>query len=325
MPRNPGNLSARRWCFTLHDYTPLQEERIQALAGDCPFLCYGREVCPDTARPHLQGYIEFRNAKSLARVKELLGAPTAHLEVARGNRQSNHVYCTKSDPIAFVHGDPGGGQGNRTDIAGYVAAITEGATISELLVSHPEQFVKYHGAYEKIRFASMVHRDPANPPDVRWFYGESGAGKTQEAARIGGDDCYWKPPGRWWDGYEGQRTVILDEFRPDWWSFNYLLRLLDRYPLSVEIKGGTRVFNSPIIIITCNRKYDELYEGERGENLRQLERRVGTSVRFQRGVHGVPLQLPDAGAPLLGLVPEPINVLPILHLPVDADEAGVFF
>lgn len=55
---------------------------------------------------------------------------------------------------------------------------------------------------------------------------------------------------KWWDGYDKQEFVILDDFRGSQMQFNELLRLLDRYQHRVEFKGGSRQFDSPNIIIT---------------------------------------------------------------------------
>lgn len=60
---------------------------------------------------------------------------------------------------------------------------------------------------------------------------------------------------KWWDGYNGQSVVIIDDFRyasvGDVGGLSYLLRLLDRYDSKVEIKGGCRAFLAEHVIITC--------------------------------------------------------------------------
>ena len=43
---------------------------------------------------------------------------------------------------------------------------------------------------------------------------------------------------KWWDGYEGEKEVLIDEFWKDFYKYHELLRLLDRYPCKVEKKGG---------------------------------------------------------------------------------------
>lgn len=55
----------------------------------------------------------------------------------------------------------------------------------------------------------------------------------------------------WWDGYEGQQVVIIDEFY-GWLGYDFILRLTDRYPLLVETKGGTVQFVSRVVIFTSN-------------------------------------------------------------------------
>lgn len=60
---------------------------------------------------------------------------------------------------------------------------------------------------------------------------------------------------KWWDGYNGQAVVIIDDFRyasvADHGGLSYLLRILDRYDTKIEIKGGVRTFLAEYVIITC--------------------------------------------------------------------------
>lgn len=43
----------RRICLTLHDWTDAEYKAITEL--DCTWMVIGKEHCPDTGRPHLQG------------------------------------------------------------------------------------------------------------------------------------------------------------------------------------------------------------------------------------------------------------------------------
>jgi len=268
--------------FTYPNYTPAQCAWLQSLKPK--FLIYGREISPSTGTPHLQGYIEFDSQKTLTAVKSLLkGNP--HLEEARGNAEQNIAYCSKEDPEPYRWGEPGA-QGRRNDIAGFVDAVKEGKTFLELLDSHPEECVKYHGAFDKIRFAAEAPR--SWKMEVLWYYGPTGTGKSWSAMNLAGEDVYRKAPGKWWDGYEGQHTVVLDEFRGDWFPFYHLLLLLDEYPLTVEVKGGSRKFNSHRIIITCPTRWDELFRGQTEEKLNQLERRITETRFFPHRYHAPP-------------------------------------
>ena len=57
---------------------------------------------------------------------------------------------------------------------------------------------------------------------------------------------------------ESQETVIIDDFY-GWMPFDTLLRLTDRYPMLVDIKGGAVQFTAKRIIITSNEVPDNWY------------------------------------------------------------------
>ena len=53
--------------------------------------------------------------------------------------------------------------------------------------------------------------------------------------------------------------MVIDEFY-GWFKYDYFLRLLDRYPFITEYKGGSKDFNSKLIIITSNKNPNEWYK-----------------------------------------------------------------
>lgn len=86
--------------------------------------------------------------------------------------------------------------------------------------------------------------------EVIVLQGPTGTGKSKWCM-DNYPDAYWKQRGNWWDNYSGEETVIIDEYY-GWLPYDFLLRLCDRYPLLVEIKGGQVQFNSKRIIFTTN-------------------------------------------------------------------------
>lgn len=88
------------WCFTVFNYT---EEKIKELCAICAenpkVQCYifGREICPETGRPHLQSYVGFKpKVKTRWRTlfKDVLPDST-NRRPAKGSEYSNLKYCAK--------------------------------------------------------------------------------------------------------------------------------------------------------------------------------------------------------------------------------------
>ena len=106
--------------------------------------------------------------------------------------------------------------------------------------------------------------------EIICYIGPSGTGKSR-AAREAYPQAYWGPKGKWWDGYCGQETVIVDEMYGHRFSFSELLQLLDRYPFQVETKGGVRQFTSRRIVFTSNQHPEDWYNAERTHQMRWAE------------------------------------------------------
>lgn len=251
----------RDFVFTCNNYTTQHEESIQALKSK--YLIYGYELAPTTGTPHLQGYIYFENTRTLSAVIKKM--KDCHVEFAKGTTSQNYVYCTKSEKF-FESGERPKESGKRTDIESIKILAKSGAKdqdIAEAATSY--QALKF-GLYLK-----QFHRPLKVKPIVYWFHGESGSGKTRKAFELY-PDAYWHDTGKWFCNYHEQDVAIFDDLRPNCFPFNYLLRLLDRYPMTVETKGSTTQWNPKIIIITSCMSPDKFVP--LGEDPKQLLRRI---------------------------------------------------
>ena len=143
---------------------------------------------------------------------------------------------------------------------------------------HFEVWVKYHKAFEKYKRLQTKPRNWAM--DVRVYWGDAGTGKTRRAFEEF-PNAYIKPHGKWWDDYDGQECVILDDFY-GWLPWSFMLQLLDRYPLQVETKGGSVQFTSKVIIITSNVDTCGWYDFDSKPHMKieALERRISSKVHF---------------------------------------------
>lgn len=110
----------------------------------------------------------------------------------------------------------------------------------------------------------------------------TGTGKSRKAFEQYPQAYYKMPTTKWWDGYDRHEVVVVDDYRTNMCTFGELLRLFDRYPLLVELKGGTVNFLAKTIVITTPKSPRETWEGRCEEDLQQLLRRIEHVVHFPR-------------------------------------------
>jgi len=213
----------------------------------------------------------------------------------RGTPQDSFNYCSKEDPTPFVHGELPN-PGKRNDLRMATDRILAGASVREL-ARDPEAatcVVKFHKGLTVLRSLNTPKRTEA--PVVIWLHGATGLHKTRCARKSGramaralgrNEEDMWMSSGglRWFDGYDGQSVVILDDLRAKHVaSFAFFLRLLDRYPVDVEFKGGFVAWVPRVIFITCPYGPDECFATRAThvpEDMAQLHRRISQVVKFE--------------------------------------------
>lgn len=157
----------------------------------------------------------------------------------------------------------------------------------------PTQCAGLIKAKELIARTRVWNHKRKEKPIVCWFWGSTGSGKTRTAVEIAQDSGhdYWMSHSeklQWFDGYNGQEYAIIDDFRRNMCSFNYFLRLLDRYEMQVQVKGGYVNWIPKVIIITCPVDVQTAYtyfdiktnEEKTWDNLDQLKRRIDDEICF---------------------------------------------
>lgn len=238
---------------------------------------------------HYQGYIEFNKKMSMKSIKEIIGG-NPHIEKRMGTRNQAIDYCSKDDtredgPWTYgeMDRDKVGNQGGRSDLADACEIIVANKKniakgLDEVALENPVVFVKYHKGLKALADRlTLRHRE--TKPRVEWVWGKTGCGKTRYATTLT-KTFYIKDGTMWWDGYEQQETIVIDDFDGKW-PFRDLLRILDRYPYQGQYKGGYVPINSEKIIITCDKLPEAMYECVLTDaELSQLMRRIDAIIHL---------------------------------------------
>lgn len=248
----------RGFAFTAWDMETLGK----AAELSCRYLAIAPEVCPETGRDHIQGYVYFdENKTKSAAIKCIekvfkINTPVS-VNVAGGTAEQNRVYIFgpyekdgKYKPFndkALEFGEKPK-QGKRTDLSEIRDAISQGKGMREIVTTASN--------FQQLKTAEFLLRYSEKKRDyktyVTWLYGESGCGKTRYAFdRHSVDDIHMQNCSslKWWQGYDAHPIVILDECQPDT-IYHTLKELCDRYPCTIECKGGSRQFLATHIYIT---------------------------------------------------------------------------
>jgi hypothetical protein len=269
---------SRGWVVVINNYNPEEEKAFQEL--DCRYVVYGREVAPSTGTPHLQGYVYFSSKKSLAQLKVLF--PRAKLLLAKGTPQQNRTYCVK-DGDFYERGElPMKGR----------AKDENKAELNEVLLNTPLKNLVEEGTISLYSVPTLSRakqilaqqNDPYSHHDVRgvWYFGPPGTGKSRRA-REENPSAYIKAQNKWFDGYSGEKAIILDDL--DTGTLGHYLKIWgDRYSCSGEIKGGTVNLVHELFIITSNYHPDKLWPDDE-EMCKAIKRRFLITEFFIQGNH----------------------------------------
>lgn len=261
-------------------------------------LVYQVEVCPEGGRIHVQGYAEFAKPCRFQLAQALLGITGAHCEARKSTREACIRYCTKEEtrqPGTFpallgtcatqpaaAGGEFKSRQGKRTDISAMVDSIKSGKRALECVEQDPDTYVKYSRGFGEVR--RLVQQAAATTIrsnlHVSVYWGAPGTGKTRAVYdKHGVENVFTLVADNdavWFDGYEGQDVLLIDDFK-GWIKYSLLLKLLDIYPLRCPVKGSFTYASWTKVYITSNYAPDTWYSDVCVE---ALLRRVHTTKVF---------------------------------------------
>lgn len=284
------------WCFTINqpDKVDLMKDLGEKYDDKVKYCCFALEIAPTTGHKHFQGYLEMVKKITLTGIKKLFNEWGAHWEPRKGTREQARDYCmgmpdengnkTKEGVLGVweTEGWDNGGQGARNDLKAVVDMLKNGASIYDIAYKETSSFLKYHKGIERAHALFSPKRTWKT--EVIVLFGKTDVGKSRIAWETFPDAYGKSAEHTWWDGYAGEETVIIDDYEGEF-DFRYLLRLLDRYPLQIQVKGGMTQFNSYRIVITSNRHPEEWYAMNSRVNhddIKAMKRRITRCMHLFR-------------------------------------------
>lgn len=267
----------RTFVFTINNYTLEDFGDCEKLVAECNYVLTGFEK-GEKGTPHIQGYAELNKPTRFNTIKKIL--PRAYIALRRGTQDQAIKYC-KKDGNWVEFGEPKR-QGERSDLLGVKQAALDGGMRN--VTNQYETMAAF-----QIASKFLTYNEPARDfkPRVIWIWGPTGTGKSRKAREVCTEDTYTKNQGsKWWDGYDGHKSIIIDDFRDSWWPLTYMLALLDRYEFQVEVKGGYRQIRAETMVITSAFSPADCYGGC-GESIQQLLRRIDVVEELKPAVADV--------------------------------------
>ncbi|ALE29537.1 replication associated protein [Lake Sarah-associated circular molecule 1] len=257
------------------------------------------------ARPHLQGYIEMINRKTMIQMKHDIN-PRCKWLPRGGTALEAATYAKKDNTGIYEDGVLSkSDQGKRNDMAEIFKMIENGADEADICRKYPGQFIRYHAGITKA--ISLQFQKRVGDIEIYYIYGKTGSGKTSSVVKKEGEALYhtYDQDLRWFDGYKPSRhsAILIDEFNGSQKAVFYN-KILDRYTPWVEVKGAKLRITAKRIYICSNYKLKEVAntQGWSPEELEQFKRRVTKFIHVERLPGAPPV---DIWAPLVPQAAEP--------------------
>lgn len=307
----------RAFCFTYNNPEDHIVDHLKKNTNLFSYIVWGYEV-GDKGTPHLQGYAECKDQYRFAKVTAHFHSKAA-IAARKGSAKQAAGYCKKGQCETHIKLDQRcefcrdftsdwshffdrsvdvpetwqqpfelgeiSNQGKRTDLTEPTRMIVEDclpiATVAKLF---PEQYVKFNKGFRDLRSLMIEPRQLSAAPEVVVLYGPTGTGKTRDAyIKYWPDEPHyvWRPSnGNWWDGYDGQKKIIVDEFRAQM-TWSDILGLLCRNEFRAPFKGGFVNIVADKFVFTSPFPPREWYKkDDRYDRYAQLQRRITKVIEY---------------------------------------------
>lgn len=270
------DVRSRDWCFTINNYQNLEPGVLEALkARMCTgkYWILGKETCPTTGTPHLQGFFWLEHARTWSSIRRMLAPAKAWFKKCRGSAWQNYVYCSKMKdfeewgqrPCNEQESAQARGEASKRKHDQAIGWAQMG-DFKRIRTEEPVLFVQRYNVWKSIYRDSLGGvTESLAVLDNWWFYGPTGTFKSA-TARAENPSIFLVNPKKpwWWCNYKNEPVVLVEDVDPShatdmaW----FIKVVADHYPFDCEFKGGMLNLVRPKrVIITSNWTIDQVFGG----------------------------------------------------------------
>lgn len=245
---------ARYWLGTIN--TAHGEWSPPAALPDSIQWLRGQKETGESGNVHWQLFVAFKKKVRLSSVKQQVG--NGHWEPSRSEAAESYVWKedTAIAGTRFELGSKAFNRNSKTDWAKQLQLARSG----RIEDCDPDIQIRFYGTLKRIAFDSAPPPQNLTSPCGTWIFGPPGVGKSH-SARQWYPNLFVKNLNKWWDGYKGEKQVLLDDVGHEHakWIGWFLKIWADQYVFDGEIKGGTIKCRPEMLIVTSNYTIEELF------------------------------------------------------------------
>lgn len=259
-----SKIRSRIWLCTLNN--PLESLKDLYDLFKPQYMC-GQLEKGESGTLHFQFYLHFKQSVWFTTLKKL------HSKVHFCNVKKDNgadTYCMKEDSRVdgpYEFGEKPMKRNCKTDWDSVFLNAKRGN-----FDSIPSDIkVRCYSNLKKIEKDNLICKDSSDVRGV-WIHGPSGSGKSR-LAREQYPDAYFKLCNKWWDGYYGQKNVIMDDFGKEHSVLGYHLKIwADRYGCVLETKGGASTSSFDHFVVTSQYSIEDIWMNDK-ETIDAIKRR----------------------------------------------------
>ncbi|QGH73294.1 MAG: replicase [CRESS virus sp. ctYls24] len=240
------------------------------LSHECVrYAGYSRET-NSSGNEHLDGFVCYKTSVRRHWVEKHL--PGAHIQVMKGKIEQCEWYATLEPKTTLK------------TFGEHISAKRKGEMEKERWNTYKEEckkgnidalegeaYFRYYRTAKEIAKDNMIKPDDLDNVCGHWYYGEAGSYKTT-TARTENPGCFIKSRDKWWDGYQDEEVVVLDDIDDSHaWMKGLLKDWGDKWTFKAETKGGVKWIRPKKIIVTSQYHPEQIWVDK--ETLEAIGRR----------------------------------------------------